>query len=89
MKPSKMPQNYKDIFFHRKMTDIFLSIRGGITATKISEKTGILRSYISRLLDNFEGQNLIKKLRLGREVRIYLTEEGKDLKSVLEAVYER
>ncbi|MED4779820.1 helix-turn-helix domain-containing GNAT family N-acetyltransferase [Brevibacillus choshinensis] len=64
----------------RVITEI--NSRNGSTATEVREVLGIDKGYMSRILQRFEEENIIRKERSSEDQRqflLYLTESGKDI----------
>ncbi|KQL49621.1 hypothetical protein AN963_07805 [Brevibacillus choshinensis] len=64
----------------RVITEI--NSRNGSTATEVREVLGIDKGYMSRILQRFEEENVIRKERSSEDQRqflLYLTESGKDI----------
>ncbi|QRG70246.1 bifunctional helix-turn-helix transcriptional regulator/GNAT family N-acetyltransferase [Brevibacillus choshinensis] len=64
----------------RVITEIY--VRNGCTATEVRETLGIDKGYMSRILQRFEEDHVIRKERRADDQRqyvLYLTEEGKEI----------
>lgn len=77
----------KYVFF-KKPTDIFIAIGKRRTyITPIYKRLDITQSHLTRTINAFIEEGLVKKEKVGRKCFITLTEKGKSLHKYLKEIY--
>ena len=70
-------------FMQKRYCELFFMIKRHNTIKELSKKSGMTISHLSTVTDQWVKENLIKKVRKGREADITITKKGDELCELL------